>query len=125
MTVERIEISHIDLEFEKNMLTQEAYIELHDNYFRYRSVYDSEVPKDSNDLGLGWKDEFHDFDIRIKRENIVSCDKSWNDKKDYWRIEIEANGYPETLRIFFSKGNFESMQKAYELLCDYIFKPVN
>jgi hypothetical protein len=119
--MERIEIKHFDLEFEKNIQTTEAFIELHDTYFRYVSIHDSEVPKDKDDVNMGWEEKYHDFDIRVKRENIVSVEKYWNDKHNFWQLELEANGYPNTVNLYFEKNNEVLMKEAFDKLCKWIF----
>jgi len=101
----RIEVKHFDLEFERNMETQESFIELHDTYLKYKAIYDSEIPEDKEDLMRGWKPMFYDFDLRIKKEHFVSVEKFWIDKSDQWRLELEANGYPSTVNVYYAKGD--------------------
>lgn len=120
--MERIEIKHFDLENVKNHQTTEAYIELHDTYFRYVYVYDCEIPKDSEDLLQGWKDVFYDADMRIKRENFISVEKYWNDKDGHWKLEIEVNGYPGTINLYYTKEDKERMLVIFEQLFKWIFK---
>lgn len=119
--VKKIEIKHFDLEFEKNMETQEAYIELHENYFRYVSVHDSDMPKNKDDVSLGWGSEFHNFDTRIKRESFVSVEKVWKDRQNYWVIELEANGYPVTIFIYYQKEDTERLNKDFDLIFNWVF----
>lgn len=118
---ERIEIKHFDLEFEKNMQTQESYIELHDKYFRYRAQYDSEIPEDKEDLLRGWKSVFYDFDMRLKREYFVSVEKNWNDNRDIWVIEMEINGYPGTVNLYYQDKDKEHMIEVFEKIFKWIF----
>lgn len=119
--MEHIEIKHFDLEFGRNMETQESFIELHDTYLRYKAIYDSEVPKNKEDLAMGWQEVFYNFDLRIKRESFVSVEKFWIDKSDQWRLELEANGYPNTVNLWFSKDDEEEMLRVFELLFKWIF----
>jgi len=117
----RIEVKHFDLEFERNMETQESFIELHDNYLQYKAIYDSEIPVDKEDLMQGWKPMFYDFDLRIKREHFVSVEKFWNDKSDQWRLELEANGYPSTVNIYYKRGDEKEMLRVFDLLFKWVF----
>lgn len=117
--MEKIEIKHFDLEFEKNIQSTECFVELHDTYFRYKAVYDSEVPEDQNDLLRGWKDMFYDFDLRIKREQFVSVEYFWNDKDSHYRIEMEVNGFPSTVNLYYKEK--EQMFEVFEKLFKWVF----
>lgn len=119
--MERIEIKHLDLEFERNMQTQESFIELHDTYLQYKAIYDSEIPEDKEDLMRGWKDMFYDFDLRIKRENFVSVEKYWDDKGGHWKLEIEVNGYPGTINLYYHKKDKVIMLEVFEKIFKWIF----
>lgn len=121
MIIERIEIKHFDLEFERNMETQESFIELHDTYLQYKAIYDSEIPKDKEDLLQGWKSVFYNFDLRLKRECFVSVEKFWLDKSDQWRIELEVSGYPSTVNLYYSKGDEKNMLEVFEKLFKWVF----
>jgi hypothetical protein len=118
---EKIQIKHFDLEFERNMQTTESYVELHDTYFKYVSKYDSEIPKDQNDLLQGWEEKFYDFDLRIKREYFVSVEKYWNDKNENWRIELEITGYPGTVNLYYQKKCEKEMDETFNKLFNWVF----
>ena len=62
--MERIEIKHFDLEFERNIQTTESFVELHNTYLRYKAIYDSEIPEDREDLMRGWKSMFYDSVVK-------------------------------------------------------------
>lgn len=67
MECEKIDIKHIDLKFEKNFETIEAFIELHETYLRYCSKYYCDEIKDKDDELRGWDEgQFHQFDLKIK-----------------------------------------------------------
>lgn len=100
------------------MSTQYSFIELHHDYFKYCASYDSEIPKDKEDLGMGWVSIYNEFELCFKRHYLVSIEKWWVDLKDYWIIEIEINGYPNTLKLHIISK--EEMQKTYNTLFDYI-----
>lgn len=118
---ERIEIKHFDLEFERNMQTQFSFIELHDTYLRYAAQYDSEIPVNKEDLMQGWKPVYYDFDLRLKREHFVSVEKFWNDKAEQWRLELEVNGYPSTVNLYYKRGNEIEMLIVFEKLFKWVF----
>lgn len=120
--MEKIEIRHFDLEFERNVQTTECFVELHDTYFRYKAVYDSEVPNDQNDLLQGWKDMFYDFDMRLKRDSFVSVESLWNDKGNHWQIELEINGYPGTVNLYYKKEDKYSMMDVFDKIFKWAFK---
>ncbi len=119
---ERIAIKHFDLSHEKDIETKEAFLELGDIYLRYCSRHKSMVPVDSDDLAQGWKENIHDFDIRIKRINLVSVEKNWKHSMGHWGIDIEANGYPQTISIFYQEENKKEMETVFTKLSFYIFK---
>lgn len=119
---DKIEIKHFDLEFERNFQTTESYLELHDTYLRYVAKYDSEHPKDREDLLAGWEERFHDFDTRIKRDAFISVEYYWNDKNNYWQLEMEANGYPVAITLYFEKGNEKEMNTVFFKLFAWVFK---
>lgn len=119
--IEKIEIKHFDLEFERNMQTTESFVELHDTYLRYKAIYDSEIPKDKEDLTMGWKDAYYNFDLRIKREHFVSVEKFWIDKSEQWRLELEASGYPSTVNLYYSKNDEVEMLEVFEKLFKWVF----
>lgn len=118
--MERIEIKHFDLEFEKRIETTEAFIELNDTYFRYRSCHDSEHPKDKSDLLQGWEAQYHNFDTRIKREAFISVEWYWNDKQDYYEIQMEATGYPTSIILYFNDE--KEMLRVFEIIFHWVFK---
>jgi hypothetical protein len=117
----KIDIEHFDLEFEKDIQTTECFIELHDTYFRYVSKHDSSSPKNMEDLELGWEEKYHDFDFRIKRESFISVEYYWNDKNNYWQVEMESNGYPVATILYFKKEKEEKMKEVFETLFNWVF----
>jgi len=119
--MERIEIVHFDLEFERNIQTTESYVELHYTYLRYVSKYDCEVPKDRDDLAQGWIEKFRDFELCLKRENFVTVEKYWDDLQDYWEVQMEINGFPKTLVLYFEKANTKRMEEVFLKLFNWVF----
>lgn len=119
----RIDIEHFDLDFEKHFEISEAFVELHDTYFRYVSKHDSEQPKDKNDLSMGWEALYNDWDIRVKRSAFVSVENTWDDKNDKWNIELEAFGYGYTIKLYFQKKDENKMYDVFNKIFDWIFIP--
>ena len=120
MSIHKIDIKQFDLEFEKDIQTTECFVELTDTHLKYRCKYDSKHPIDNDDLMRGWKDQFHDFDTRIKRESFLSVEWFWNDKNDYWHLELEANGYPTSIILYFNDE--KEMLRVFEILFSWVFK---
>lgn len=119
--IERFEIKQFDLEFEKNMQTQFSFVEIHDTYLRYAAQYDSEVPNNKYDLSLGWKATYYDFDLRVKRKSFISVEKWWIDKFEYWKLELEIEGYPNTINIHYRKEQEKTMLEVFEKLFKWVF----
>ena len=118
---ERIDIKQFDLANEKVVNSVALYIELTDNSLMYYAEYYAEVPaaEDKDDHSLGWKESFQKFKIKVKRSSLVSVEKSWNDKREYWKVEVEASGYPNSIAFYFE---LESEAEAvYEKLDTYVF----
>lgn len=119
--IERIDIKQFNMTNEKVINTCLLYIELGDNYFLYVGEYYGQQPKgdDHDDHSLGWEDVYFNFRNKIKRDAIVSVDRLYNEKYDNWRIELEANGYPNPLRLYFeTEAECEIM---YQRLDEFIF----
>lgn len=118
---EKIDIKHIDLKYEKNFETIEAFIELHENYFRYASKYYCDELKNKDDEGMGWDEgKFHQFDLKIKRKNIVSLEINWASASEVWNVEIEVNGYPSSINIYYKTE--KEAEALHNKLFNYIFE---
>lgn len=119
--MERIDIKHFDLANENLTESNHLYIELGDNYLIYAADYYSEVPvaEDQDDHTLGWKDRYNYFIIKIKRESFVSIDLNWLEKRQLYRVELEANGYPNTVTFYFKTQ--KEAEAVYKKLDAFIF----
>jgi hypothetical protein len=121
MEPKHIDIEQFDLANEKVSEKVHLYIELGDNYFLYTAEYYAEQPKaeDKDDHTFGWEDIYANFRIKIKREAFVSVDINWIHKRELWCVELEANGYPNTVKLYFKKQrDAETVCKALD---EYIF----
>jgi len=117
----RINIKQFELEFEKEIQSLESYIELGKSVFTYRMNYNSQTPKDNNDTSLGWEESYKDITICIKKEAFVSIEKYWSQRNNYWNLQLEANGFPSTINIYFEEENEDEMNKVYQKLYKFIF----
>jgi len=117
----KIDLKQIDLEFEKEIESQEYYIELHETYLRNVGVYDAKVPVDKDDLFRGYEEVYREFDLRFKREWFTSVEKFWDDKQNVYRIDLEINGYPNTIQVYFAKDDKEECEKVFKILFNWIF----
>lgn len=117
----RIDIKQFDMANETVAESVCLYIELADNYLSYSGEYYAQVPvaSDPDDHSMGWKDDYTNFTIKIKRSFLVSLDKDWVEKRQIWRIQLEAYGYPNTINFYF-KTETEA-NKVYKILDEYIF----
>jgi len=57
---------------------------------------------------------------RIKRNALCSVEKIWDDKNNQWRLELEANGYPNTIKFYFKEMDTD-VDRIHSLLIKYIF----
>lgn len=115
-----LQVEIFDLENEKDIQLLEGKIELHKTYLLHRLMYYSQTPTDSDVLGKSWQDSYKNYELRIKRNSFVSIEKRWMDNTDTWRIELESNGYPDTVILYFKDE--DKMQVVYNILFKYIFK---
>lgn len=101
--MEQILIKHFDLANEKIIKRGHLFVVLADEYFKYSAEYYSEVPKasDPDDHSMGWEERYNKFVIKLKKESIVAVEMRWLDKRECWSVELESNGYPNTISIFF------------------------
>lgn len=117
----RIDIKQFDMANERVLEPLCLYIEIADTYLKYVAEYYGEQPKseDKEDHTLGWEEQYFNFSIKIKRSQLVSLDKNWVHKRQLWRVEVEANGYPNTLIWYFKKES--EADNIYKILDEYIF----
>ncbi len=117
----RIDIEQFDLANEKVTEPIHLYIELAEHSLIYAAEYYGEEPaaEDQEDHSLGWKEMYQNFHIKIKREVLVSLDINWVNKRELWRVELEANGYPNSIKFYFKKE--KDARKVWKQLDEYIF----
>lgn len=122
METKRIDIEQFDLANEKVTERVHLYIELADNYLLYAAEYYAEHPvsEDKDDHTMGWEDIYSNFRIKVKRETLVSLDINWIHKREMWQVEVEANGYPNTIKFYFKKR--KAAEAIWKELDEYIFK---
>lgn len=118
----KIEIKLFDLPFEKRNETIECFVELHEKHFRYKAEYYSQQAKDKNDLVIGWDDAYNNWDIKIRRDAIVSVEKFWDNKNNYWRIELEMFGYPNVIMFYYEQEDEDEMNRVFDILSNFIFE---
>lgn len=119
--VKIIDIKQFDLVNEKITEPITLQIELAENYLLYRGEYYGQIPKDVEDKQLGWKDYYQNFIIKIIRSTICSLEKRWVVDGDIWMVEIEANGYPNSIHFQFQTE--KEADAVYNELDFYIFGP--
>lgn len=119
--VKRIDINQFNMANEKVSESVHLYIQLSDDYFIYAAEYYGEEPiaEDKDDHAMGWKEMYQNFFIKIKRQSLVSLDKNWNNKREFWQVEVEANGYPNTIKLYFKTE--KEAQGIYDTLDKFIF----
>lgn len=118
---ERVDIKQFDLANEKVVEPICLYFELHDRYLIYIGEYYCEVPvsEDKEDHSLGWQQQYSKFKIKIKRESIVSVELNYVPKREIYKVEMEANGYPTSISFYFQTE--KEAENIYEKLDKYIF----
>lgn len=117
----RIDIKLFDLPAEKRAETLECFIELNKKYLRYKAEYYSSQIKNAEDVSMGWEDTYNNWDLKIKKDALVSVEKYWDNKHNYWRIEIESFGYPNVIKLYFEQEDEDEMYRVLTLLTNYIF----
>ena len=122
MEAKRIDIKQFDLANERVTERCFLYIELSEKHLLYAAEYYAEHPKaeDKDDHSMGWEDVYQNFRIKIKRETFCSMDINWIHKRQLWQIELEASGYPNTVKFYFQKQK-EALE-VYKELDKWIFE---
>jgi len=117
----QIKIEQFDMANERLIEPVLLDVILADNYIQYSAEYYAEQPKseDKDDHTLGWEEIYANFKIKIKRETICSLDINWVFKRQLWQVEMEANGYPNTVKWYFKKE--KDANEFYKKLDEYIF----
>ncbi len=119
--IEKIDIKQFDLHNEKVTEPVNLYIEFGNDYLMYVAEYYGEQPKaeDKDDHTLGWEPIYQNFKIKVKRECFVSVEINWNNKREMWQVELEASGYPNTIKFYFQTER--DAQVVYKKLDEYVF----
>lgn len=119
---ERIDIVQFDLANEKVIHSKCLYIELGQNYFMYAGNYTSSKPvaDDSEDHTLGWQESATFFKHKILKSSVVSVEIRWIEKRKYWCVEMECNGHPTTISLYF-QTKIEA-EPIYQKLDKFIFQ---
>lgn len=113
--MDKIYISIIDMKYQKMTDVFCAYIEIHENYLRYRAKFVTDEPKDKEDLMLGEEEYNYEWDVYIKKSSIAAVELELGTPEDYdnhWLLSISPTGRAEDVRIYF---NFSDKNKAEEL----------
>lgn len=118
---DKIDIKQFDLHNEKVTEPVSLYIELGSDYLMYVAEYYGEQPasEDKEDHSLGWESIYQNFKIKVKKSAIVSLEINWNNKREIWQVEVEANGYPNSIKFYFEKER--DAEVVYKKLDEYIF----
>lgn len=121
MSEERVDIKQFDMANEKVTEPICLYFELHDKYFLYVGEYYCEIPtaEDSDDHSMGWKDSYSKFTIKIKKRSIVSVELNWVAKREIYKVEMEVEGYPTSISLYFETE--KEAEVIYAKLDKYIF----
>jgi hypothetical protein len=117
----RIDIKLFDLPFEKRAETLECFVEINEKYLRYKAEYYSQQARNKEDLAMGWDDCYNNWDIKIKRDAFISVEKFWDNKNNYWRLELEANGYPNVIILYYEQENEDELHRVFNLLSNFVF----
>jgi len=113
----RIDIELIDLKNQK-VLEGKGFIELRNKTFRYKGYLLSEQSKDSDDVSLGTKEVQDEWDIFLKKDDIVAVDLMLSTPEDfdkYWRVTVSCSGRYDDVDFYFKfeeKGRAIKFQKT-------------
>jgi hypothetical protein len=119
----RIDIKQFDLEFEKVTEPVSLFVTLTDKFFEYTAEYYSEVPKDKEDKFSVWEPRYNNFDIKIRKDTLVSVELYYNDKQNYWQVEMEFFGYPNVVKIHFQLE--KNAREFHKIMDHYVFGDAN
>jgi len=117
MEANRIDIELIDLKHQK-VLEGKAFIELRNKTLRYKAYLLSEQSKDSDDVSLGTKEVQDEWDIFLKKDDIVAVDLMLSTPEDfdkYWRVTVSCSGRYDDVDFYFKfeeKGRAIKFQKT-------------
>lgn len=121
MDSERIDIAPFDRQNEHIRKCYYLYVQLFDEYLLYAGKYLGEIPvaDDPQDHSMGWKNKAANFMVKIKREAFVSVEYFWERTYEVYHVELEANGYPNSLTLYFQTE--KEAEAMYNKLTKYIF----
>lgn len=119
----RFDIKIFDMANEKITEPVKYFIELHKTYLTWEGEWYAETPKAENpdDHTLGWKDEYNNFTVNVKRRQICSVEKRFSSLRQLWIVEVEINGYPKSISAYFKKE--KDCAVVFDALNKYVFPP--
>lgn len=99
----RIDYKLIELKKEKNIQPIESFIELSDNILYWKARYYCDIPKDAQDLSLGWENKMKSGETWVKKSSVIGIGKAYMFRDNIWQIFLDANGLAGTIEMFFKR----------------------
>lgn len=125
--MKRIHIKLFSLPKQRISQAEYAYLELHDNRFRYHCSFFAAEPKEGtaeeDAAFIQWNEDlYRHSDFNVPRAHFASINLIHNALTENWHIELEFLGVADTLTLFFD--TFNSAEPVLEELNNYFFRSV-
>lgn len=120
ITVEKINISSLDLENQKITDFTELSLEIRDNSVMYAARFYADEPKDENDKELGWHNVFNSFNVIAAKKNIAGIEKSYVCHAKKWAVYIFVDGFANDLKMYFKREG--EAQNVFDKLHKWLYE---
>lgn len=96
-------------------------VSLHDEFIECECRYVCTGYVSEDDKAMGEKEVVSDAHFFIKRDSFISVEKRWLEKSNCWTVELEANGYPNSIQFYYQDKNLVEANKIFKLIKDWVF----
>lgn len=123
--MDKIDIAIIDMKYQRMLDVSSGFIEINENYLRYRASFKTDEPKDKDDLMLGDEECEYDWDLYIKKSCISSVELELGTPLEYerhWLLSICPTGRAEDIRIYFKEDSKAQAEYLKDKLVNWLFK---
>lgn len=111
----------LNLEKQKILNFDEAYLELFETYFRYVAKYESEDINESDEKLPSVYNKVN-LDIYILKTAVSGIEKSFREKMGKWQIYISVLGRADDIWIFYE--DIKECEITFDRLIKYFFNGI-
>jgi hypothetical protein len=118
--IEKITITHLDLENQKITDFTEMSFEIRDNSVMYTARFYADEPVDTNDKELGWHNVFNSFCVIATKNNIAGIEKNWLSDVKKWAVYVFVDGFSNDLKMYFKREG--EAQNVFDKLHKWLYE---